>query len=112
MLPSQVILSAIIILIISRTLATRRKKNLSKNFLFLWLCFWIGSLFLILQTKVISKFAEILKIGRGVDLAIYLSIILMFYLIFKLFIRINEAEEKITKLVRKQTIEETKSKRV
>jgi len=42
-----------------------------------------------------------LGIGRGVDLAIYVSVICLFYLVYKLFIKIQSLERQITLLVRK-----------
>jgi hypothetical protein len=40
-----------------------------------------------------------------VDLAIYISILILFYFIFKIFIKIQKLEKDISKLVQKIAIE-------
>lgn len=47
-----------------------------------------------------SYLAELVGVGRGADLIVYLSIVLIFYIIFQMTIKIEKIERNITKVVR------------
>jgi hypothetical protein len=101
MLASQIFLSTIIFFILVKTIINlRREKLIDKTFYWLWIGFWLVVLFLIHFTGILSSLAHLLGIGRGVDLAVYTSIILIFYLLFVFFKRLNKIEKEITKIVR------------
>jgi hypothetical protein len=101
MLVSQIFLSTIILFILVKTIVNlRREKLIDKTFYWLWIGFWLVVLFLIHFTDILSSLAHLLGIGRGVDLAVYTSIILIFYLLFVFFKRLNKIEKEITKIVR------------
>jgi hypothetical protein len=101
MLASQIFLSTIILFILVKTIVNlRREKLIDKTFYWLWIGFWLIVLFLIHFTGILSSLAHLLGIGRGVDLAVYTSIILIFYLLFMFFKRLNKIEKEITKIVR------------
>jgi len=71
----------------------------AKEFLF-WLFFWLAAGTVILWPETTSFFARKLGIGRGVDAVIYASIAAIFYVIFRLFVRLGKIEHDITKIVR------------
>lgn len=106
MLASQFILSVIILYIVYRTVLTAQKKNLARGFLFLWLIFWLVALFFVLSPNILSGLAALLGIGRGVDLAVYLAIIALFYLVFKLYTSLSELNRKLTHIIRKIALDE------
>lgn len=69
--------------------------------LLFWLLFWGSALVLIwLPTDVIDRFGDIFGVGRGIDVLVYLSIIMIFYSILKINSRIDKLEKNITILVR------------
>jgi hypothetical protein len=49
----------------------------------------------------VSKLAAVLGVGRGVDLIIYASIALLFYLVFRLYVFLEDVRHEITEVVRK-----------
>jgi hypothetical protein len=50
--------------------------------------------------------ARWLGVGRGVDTAMYLSILTVFYLIFRSFAKIEDLDRQITKIVRANALRE------
>lgn len=98
---SQIILSIIVVFILIKTFISYRRKQMSSSFSVVWCLFWCVVLFVIYYPGFLSGIASLLSIGRGVDLAIYVSVICLFYLIYKLFIKIQKIERQITLLVRK-----------
>lgn len=104
MYASQIIFITIILFIIYKTIRSYQKKLITKYFLLIWLSFWSLIMFILFDQNVIAEMASILGIGRGVDLAVYSSIIVLFYLIYILLIKIQELEKKITILVRRDAL--------
>jgi len=101
MLASQVILSIIILFFILKiTINFFFKKNISSKFFIFWLILWLIGLLFINFTPLLSFLAKKLGIGRGVDLAVYTSIILIFYFLYLINVEIYELKKRIEKLVR------------
>ena len=104
MFASQFIFVIIIIFIIYKTLAGYKRNRLSKYFTVVWLLLWAFILFILFDQALLSRMAQMLGIGRGVDLAVYTSVIVIFYLIYVIFTKLQEIEKKITSLVRNESL--------
>jgi len=76
------------------------------RFNFWWLFFWIIAIIAVWVPDFLTKIANILGIGRGADLVLYVSVVAVFYLIFKIYVRFEKIERNITKIVRKDSLEE------
>jgi len=61
---------------------------------------WFLGLLFINFTPLLSFLAKKMGIGRGVDLAVYTSIILIFYFLYLINVEIYELKKRIEKLVR------------
>ena len=61
---------------------------------------------IILLPDTTSFLAELVGVGRGADLVVYLSIVLIFYIIFQMTIKIEKIERNITKVVRTVAMKE------
>lgn len=72
---------------------------MSRDLIF-WTGFWFVVGLIILLPDTTSYLAEIVGVGRGADLIVYLSIVLIFYIIFQMTIKIEKIERNITKVVR------------
>ena len=83
-----------------KTIKKYKKGELAfREFLF-WLILWGASFFVILLPETSSFLAVKLGIGRGVDLILYAGIGLIFYILFKIIVKIEKIEGNITVLVR------------
>jgi hypothetical protein len=88
-----------------------RERRISlKEFIF-WIIFWLAVLFVVLMPETTSLAANLVGVGRGSDLAVYLSIVLLFYLVFRIFVKLDNIESEITKIVRKEAKEEFNQKK-
>lgn len=100
MLLIQIFLVIIIgFLIFELFLKLKRKEIGVLNFC-LWFLFWSGAFLISLFPNLSSSLARILGIGRGADLIIYLSLILIFYFVFSFEVRLRKTDQKIEKIVR------------
>jgi len=83
-----------------RTIKQFRKHQMPVYWALLWVMVWLiaGVVVLLPQTTDIA--ARLVGVGRGVDVVIYLALVLLFYLVFRLYARQETIEREITKLVR------------
>jgi len=65
-----------------------------------WLVFWFGAGVAVSLPWTTSMLATRLGVTRGVDLVMYVSVIGLFYIAFKLMVKIEKLEQTITKLTR------------
>lgn len=103
----QIIVSIFLLLTILKTLARKKSKELSLKETIAWLIVWLGTGFIFWFPKYTTRIANILGIGRGADLIIYSSIIILAYLIFRIFIHLDRIEKNITKLTREEALKNT-----
>ena len=73
------------------------------NFL-LWCLLWLSVLLVFWQPDITSYLANFLGIGRGADLIIYIAILVLVYLVFRVFVRLQKLEKDLTKLIREEAI--------
>ncbi|HNW09681.1 MAG TPA: DUF2304 domain-containing protein [bacterium] len=96
----QLILVAVILMFIGRLVGQFRNQKISGWEFIGWNIIWLGAIIIILFPDITSFLAIKVGVTRGVDLVIYVSIILVFYLLFKMLMRIENIEKDITKLCR------------
>lgn len=81
-----------------------RKRELNISEFLMWLVFWIAVGAAFITPESLTRLANLLGIGRGADLVLYVAVIVVFYLMFRIFVRLEKMERNITKIVRKNTI--------
>lgn len=91
-----------IIAVILVQLIVRVIKDRTQFFkLLFWGLFWgVALIFIWLPTNTIDKLGQLFGVGRGIDVLVYLSIVFLFYYIFRQNEKVNKLEKQITKLVR------------
>jgi hypothetical protein len=65
-----------------------------------WTVLWVGAAVIVLLPGITSLFASQVGIGRGVDLVVYVSIFILFLLVFHLHVVHDRIEKSITEFVR------------
>jgi hypothetical protein len=74
-----------------------------------WVSFWLVAAAVVTNPNSTLFLAKILGVGRGVDAVIYLSIALLFFLVFKIFVHLEKIERQITRLARRDTLDHAKN---
>lgn len=105
----QYVATAIIILIIVQLVIKLFNDRLIFLKISIWIFFWCLVLFFIWFPNFMWRIADILDVGRGVDVLIYVSLIFLFYLVFNQNTKIDKLNKEITKLVREVAKNETKN---
>lgn len=106
----QILIFVFSLVAISSIFVHRVKKNLSVQGIAFWVLFWFGVDLVILYPNSTTIVANMLGIGRGTDLVVYISILAIFYLLFRLQIKIEGINRDITKIVRNDAIDSYKKK--
>ena len=91
-------------------LRTKDSKLSHKEFVF-WTSIWLSLLGVVFFPDYSTKFAEIIGLRRGVDVVIYSSIGILFYMLFRLYIKFEEREQEITKVVREIALLKKKNRK-
>ncbi len=79
-----------------------RKKDITLKEALFWSLLWLGVALVVLYPKLTDRLASAigLQSAKGIDLVVYLAVALVFYLVFRLFVRLEKMERIITKVVR------------
>lgn len=79
----------------------KKTDKISSNELYFWLVFWIiAAAVIIFIKKVDILVANLGFSGSGIQVLLYLGIVVMFYMIFKLRLRLEKQDRELTKIVR------------
>lgn len=110
MLLIQLIINLILIFFaVNLFLKLRREQIGLPSFIF-WLIVWLGGISVINWPESTSFLARVLGVGRGADVIIYFSILVVFYFIFYFTIQLRKIEKDITEVVRKIAFREKEQK--
>lgn len=100
----QVVLTVFIIFALSRVVLRLRDKQINIVQFLIWCTAWVAVGILVLLPDTTVMLARLFGVGRGVDAIIYISIALLFYLVFRIYVKLDMTEQEITKLVRETSI--------
>jgi len=96
----QIPLLLVIVLAIAKTVQRRRRGRLHLRDFCLWLGLWGVGAVVVLFPEHSNHLAHLLGVTRGADLVLYLSVVLLFYLVLHAHVRIEYMRSDITELTR------------
>jgi len=82
--------------------------GLDRRKLLWWSSFWLVAAVVILSPQTATLLANILGVGRGVDLALYISVVVLFYVLFTMSRKVDRLEKSLTDLVRELALGQAK----
>jgi hypothetical protein len=82
-----------------------RDGKMSIGMFLLWILIWLIIIIISLYPNDTNYLASYTGIGRGLDFVLILGILVCFYLIFKMYNKIENIEEELTDLVREIAIQ-------
>ncbi|MBI2099143.1 DUF2304 domain-containing protein [Candidatus Uhrbacteria bacterium] len=102
----KIILLSFIVFAVFRLLLRRRGNAISVRWLILWLIFWLAAGIVVAIPETTTRLANLVGIGRGSDLAVYLAVLGIYYLAFRLMVRVEKMERDISKITEELAIRE------
>ncbi len=109
MIAVQIIFIAFALFALGKTMARVKKRELSYALGSLAVVVWTAVIVFTIMPEWLDKISEMIGIGRGVDTATYISILVLFYLVFRVFVRLEGLEDKLTDRVREEALENFKA---
>lgn len=88
----------------------RREGLLSLRGTAWWFLIWVAMLIMAWYPRSTQVVADILGIGRGVDLVIYCALAFLLLTIFRLSVKLESLQRDITKVVRKNALDTKKGR--
>lgn len=108
----QILAIIFVIFAIWRVAFKFRKQEIRLSEFLMWLIFWLAVAVAFVTPESLTKLANLLGIGRGADLVLYVAVIVVFYLMFRIFVRLEKIERDITKVVRSSSLSRAKRSEV
>ncbi len=106
----QILTIIIAVTILANLSFMRRRKEISLRRFTAWIILWLGIVFVVFDPRISDSVAVFFGVARGTDAALFIAILLLFYIIFKLFARIETMEQNMTKIVREISLRDGSGK--
>lgn len=107
----QIILIIFLLFAVSRVFLQLKNGNLTfLNFIF-WSAIFFGAIIGIINPSLTTKIAKLLGIGRGTDVVLYFSIVILFYLLFRLYIYVESLKHELSDIISELSLKEDKKKK-
>lgn len=105
---TQILLTVFLIFALSRVVLRFKGGNVSLTGLMFWGLLFGSAIVFVLIPEITSDIATTLGIGRGADAVVYSSIVVLFYLVFRLYVYIQDIRQDITDIVKTIALKDAK----
>ena len=96
----QILIALFALFAITRVVVRARARDIPTVWAIIWTLVWLGAVVVSVLPQTTDLLAARVGIGRGADLLVYISILALFYLVFRLVVKIESMQQETTKLVR------------
>ena len=108
-LPIQILLVIFLLFAFTRVIFRYREGSIPFGMFLFWTGIWALASVGIIVPDFTTFVAQKIGIGRGSDAVIYASLIVIFYLLFRLMVAIESLRHQITKVIREIALQENSS---
>jgi small membrane protein len=99
------------ILTLTRAFIQLRRDEFTPIQFVFWMFVWGIAAFFVFFPSASSYLADFIGVGRGADALIYLSIMILFYGVYRIYIKLEKIERSFTKLIRHEALKHLKKKK-
>lgn len=103
----QIILLLFIVFALSRVILRLREKVIPLGTAVFWSILWLTAFAGILSPQTTTRIAGYFGVGRGVDVIVYISLALLFYLVFRTYVMVEDIRHEITEIIRTVALQKT-----
>jgi len=96
----KILIIALAVWILLRLLASYTEKRLDLTSFIIWTLVWLGIIATIIHPIWSEQLSKIIGIGKRTDIAFFIAIFLLFYLVFRVYVKITAVESDVTELVK------------
>jgi small membrane protein len=109
-LPIRIIFFILLLWPISRVWLKFKDGGVKIGMFVFWVGVWSVGVFSLFFPGFLTYLASVLGIGRGIDLVMYIAIAVVFYLVFRTNVIIEDIRNDISKIVREIAIDRERQK--
>lgn len=99
MTPLQIVVVLFAVFAFSRTLMRWRDGKIGSGEFVFWSVVWVSITITVFLPWVTDWISQKFGIGRGIDFVVYITIVVLLYLIFRLYVQLENVEQELTKIV-------------
>lgn len=111
LIPIQVLLLLFLLFAFSRVYLRFRERTIHFGTFLFWSALWVLAMVSVMYPQFTTWVANKIGIGRGADAVIYASLLLLFYLVYRTNVLLENVRQEMTELVRKIALDqETRNK--
>jgi hypothetical protein len=104
----KILILLFIIFVLWRTVLRSKAGDITYREFIIWFVFWLLVATATVVPKKIDILAQLIGVERGADLLVYLSIIVLFFIVFKIIVKLEKIDRNITKIVRQTALDDKK----
>jgi hypothetical protein len=93
-----------IVYVISRVAIKYAAGDITVRELSVWVVFWLLVAAAVLWPKKTDVIAQYVGVERGADLLVYVSVAVLFFIVFHLLLRLKKMDQTITRVVRSEAL--------
>ena len=108
----QILFSVFAIAALIATFLQYKKQGLSGRAGLFWLAIWLGAWAVVIWPASTQRVASALGIGRGTDVVVYAAIAAIFFLLFRLHVKMETMSRHITQVIRREAMDSATIKKV
>lgn len=108
----QILFSVFAIGALVATFLQYKQQGLSGRAGLFWTLIWLGAWAVVVWPSSTQRLASALGIGRGTDVVVYAAIAAIFFLLFRLHVKMETVSRQITQVVRREAVANATSKNV
>lgn len=108
MLAIQYFIIILAVLVLARSILSLRRKKLALGSFFIILVLLIALVIIVFIPSIVVALSDFFGIERAKDFMIYAAILIIFFLIFRAYKKIESVERDITALVKKLSLSQLK----
>ncbi|MBD3209158.1 DUF2304 family protein [Candidatus Woesearchaeota archaeon] len=106
----QIIIILFSIFALSRLILRRRDRAVPLGELIFWSIIWLGAIAIALFPELVASVANKTGFSSAIDLVIIVTVLVLFYLQFRLYVKVEQQQQDITRLVRQIALQRKKKK--
>ena len=104
----KIILVGFILFILIGVFRRYRKQELTLKELLLWTLLWVFVIIAVIIPQTTDFLASTVGVGRGLDLVLVVSVITLFYILFRVLSRLERIEKSVSVIIRDNAIKNAK----
>jgi len=83
---------------LSRVVLRSKDKSISFGESLFWVIIWVTVTGITMFPQITDEVSKVIGVGRGVDTAFFVAIIILLYIVFRLYVKIDKLDRDITEL--------------